>query len=78
MGSWSGYTRALSEPVRRWVTSGSGISQREDTELIEVNQESGTDVVRKGEEDNWTLQCVGTVRRMFPDAIVPVALKSLL
>ena len=55
MGSWSGYTRALSEPVRRWVTSGSGISQREDTELIEVNQESGTDVVRKGEEDNGTL-----------------------
>ena len=55
MGSWSGYTRALSEPVRGWVTSGSGISQREDTELIEMNQESGTDVVRKGEEDNGTL-----------------------
>ena len=48
--------RALSEPVRGWVTSGSGISQREDTELIEMNQESGTDVVRKGEEDNGTLQ----------------------
>ena len=58
MGSWSGYTRALSEPVRGWVTSGSGISQREDTELIEMNQESGTDVVRKGEEDNGTLQLV--------------------
>ena len=47
---------ALSEPVRGWVTNGSGISQREDTELIEVNQESGTDVVRKGEEDNGALQ----------------------
>ena len=55
MGSWSGSRRALSEPVRGWVTSGSGISQREDTELIEMNQESGTDVVRKGEEDNGTL-----------------------
>ena len=69
MESWSGNTRALSEPVGGWVTSGSGISQREDTELIEMNQESGTDVVRKGEEDNGTLHILarwGTRSREEP------------
>ena len=37
-------------------TNDSGISQREDTELIEMNQESGTDVVRKGEEEDVVSQ----------------------
>ena len=69
MGSWSGSRRALSEPVGGWVTSDGGVSQPEDTELIVMNQESGTDVVRKGEEDNGTLQPLCLQRTQQLDAV---------